>query len=125
MLSVVESADYNWKAVQLGMWKVANDPLGNAYELLAFYPGEICAKTGTSQLGELKTNNAIFICYAPAKEPEVAVAIVAERGAEGKANVQNSKRNLDTYLQSPTEPARPKEKMRFYAKSLQSMRQTL
>ena len=31
--------------------KVANDPIGNAYEVLAFYPSEICAKTGTSQLG--------------------------------------------------------------------------
>jgi penicillin-binding protein 2 len=98
VLSTVKSADYNWKAVQLGMWKVANDPIGNAYEMLAFYPGEICAKTGTSQLGELKTNNAIFICYAPAKEPEVAVAIVAERGSEGKAMSRIAREILDTYF---------------------------
>ena len=98
VLSTVESADYNWVAVQYGMWKVANDPLGNAYEQLSFYPGEICAKTGTSQLGKLKTNNAIFICYAPAKDPEVALAIVAERGAEGKAMSRIAREILDSYF---------------------------
>lgn len=98
VLSKVESAEYNWKAVQKGMWKVANDPLGNAYEQLSFYPGEICAKTGTSQLGKLKTNNAIFICYAPAQNPQVAVAIVAERGAEGKAMSRIAREILDSYF---------------------------
>ena len=56
------------------------------------------AKTGTSQLGEDKTNNAIFMCYAPFDDPEIAIAIVVERGQSG-ANLSKMARNvLDAYF---------------------------
>lgn len=98
VLSTVETADYNWAAVHEGMYLVANDPNGTAYTVMYGYPGGVAAKTGTSQLGEGKTNNAIFICYAPYDDPEIAIAIVVERGGAG-SNLTGIARNiLDAYF---------------------------
>ena len=106
VLSTVESADYNWAAVQQGMYEMANNVNSSGTSVyLALhdysYNGvslPVAAKTGTSQLGENKTNNAIFMCYAPFDDPQIAVSIVVERGAAG-ANLANIAKNvLDAYF---------------------------
>ncbi len=76
VLSTVETSDYNWAAVQKGMYLVANDRAGSAYETFGDYGVKVAAKTGTAQLGDNQVNNAIFICYAPYDNPKVAVAVV-------------------------------------------------
>jgi len=43
------------------------------------------AKTGTAQLGDNKTNNGVFVCFAPFDEPEIAVAVVIEHAGAGAA----------------------------------------
>lgn len=105
-LSTVDSADYNWAAVQRGMYLMANDITSSSstvYYALSNYSYNgvslpVAAKTGTSQLGEDKTNNAIFMCYAPFDDPEIAIAIVVERGQSG-ANLSKMARNvLDAYF---------------------------
>ena len=106
VLSAVDSADYNWAAVQRGMYLMANDITSSSntvYYTLGNYSYNgvslpVAAKTGTSQLGEGKTNNAIFMCYAPFDDPEIAIAIVVERGQSG-ANLSKMARNvLDAYF---------------------------
>ena len=106
VLSTVDSADYNWAAVQRGMYLLANDITSSSstvYYALSNYSYNgvslpVAAKTGTSQLGEDKTNNAIFMCYAPFDDPEIAIAIVVERGQSG-ANLSKMARNvLDAYF---------------------------
>ena len=106
VLSTVDSADYNWAAVQRGMYLMANDITSSSntvYYTLGNYGYNgvslpVAAKTGTSQLGEGKTNNAIFMCYAPFDDPEIAIAIVVERGQSG-ANLSKMARNvLDAYF---------------------------
>lgn len=106
VLSTVDSADYNWAAVQRGMYLMANDITSSSstvYYALSNYSYNgvslpVAAKTGTSQLGEDKTNNAIFMCYAPFDDPEIAIAIVVERGQSG-ANLSRMARNvLDAYF---------------------------
>ncbi|MEG1789334.1 MAG: penicillin-binding transpeptidase domain-containing protein [Oscillospiraceae bacterium] len=98
VLSTVESADYNWTAVQEGMYLVANDSAGSAYIDFFGYPIGVAAKTGTAQLGEGKTNNAIFMCYAPYDNPEIAIAVVMERGGSGSALCPIAREIMDTYL---------------------------
>jgi penicillin-binding protein 2 len=44
VLSTVESADYNYAAVQYGMYLVANDPVGSAYADLFGYQVDVAAK---------------------------------------------------------------------------------
>lgn len=105
-LSTVETADYNWAAVQRGMYLMANDISSSSltvYYALGNYSYNgvslpVAAKTGTSQLGEDKTNNAIFMCYAPFDDPQIAISIVVERGQSG-ANLSSMARNvLDAYF---------------------------
>ena len=98
VLSTVTTEDYNWTAVQEGMYLVANDPAGSAYADFYGYKVPVAAKTGTAQLGEDKTNNAIFICYAPYDDPQVAVAVVVERGGAGSSLGAIAREILDAYL---------------------------
>ena len=115
VMSTVDSADYNWNAVQYGMYLFTHDINGSSSEAYyAFnnysYNGEsigVAAKSGTSQLGENLTNNALFICYAPYDDPEIAVAIVVERGRAGSALTNIAKDVLDAYfsLSNPSNSA--------------------
>lgn len=98
VLSTVDSADYNWSAVQEGMYLVANDPLGSGYSTFFGYQVPVACKTGTAQLGTDKTNNGIFMCYAPYDDPEIAIAVVAERGGSGSATASIAKEVLDAYF---------------------------
>ncbi|HBD86209.1 MAG TPA: penicillin-binding protein [Clostridiales bacterium] len=98
VLSTVSSPDYNYAAVQYGMYLVANDPAGSAYADLFGYPVDVAAKTGTAQLGKGKTYNAIFICYAPYDDPEIAIAIVLERGVAGSNLCSIARDVLDSYF---------------------------
>ncbi len=106
VLSTVDSPDYNWAAVQYGMYLMANDPNSSSFEVyqtLGYYSynGErigVAAKSGTSQLGEALSPNSIFMCYAPYDDPEIAIAIVIERGASGAKAVNIAKDILDAYF---------------------------
>ena len=106
VMSTVDSADYNWAAIQYGMYLMANDPNSSSfdvYQTLGYYSynGErigVAAKSGTSQLGEALSPNSIFMCYAPYDDPEIAIAIVIERGASGAKAVNIAKDILDAYF---------------------------
>ena len=106
VLSTVDSADYNWAAVQNGMYQMANSPLSSSpavYRVLGGYSYngeriEVAAKSGTAQRGEGRTNNGIFICYAPYDDPEIAVAIVVARAQAGANLVNIAKDVLDAYF---------------------------
>ena len=42
------------------------------------------AKTGSAQTGA-EVANGVFVCFAPFDDPEIAVAIVIEKGGSGAA----------------------------------------
>ena len=44
---------------------------------------EVAGKTGTAEIGKDKTPNAWFIAFAPADNPQVALAIMLENGGQG------------------------------------------
>lgn len=86
-------------AVKLGMYNVANSPYGGtAYNLFGRYPVKIAAKTGTSQIGEGITSNGVFVCYAPYDNPEIAIAVVVEKGNAGGSVGVVVKDILDYYF---------------------------
>ncbi|MCQ2558288.1 MAG: hypothetical protein MJ135_04115 [Oscillospiraceae bacterium] len=99
--SVVESADYNWDAVHQGMFLVANDWSNEAVSKY-FIPlpnsRKVAAKTGTAQKGEGIINDGIFICYAPFHNPEIAIAIVVERGGAGANCAFMARQMMDVYF---------------------------
>lgn len=50
-------------------------------------PVTVGCKTGTSQVAA-KTANAVFVCFAPYDDPQIALCLVAEQGASGSSLAQ-------------------------------------
>lgn len=92
VLSKVESPQYNWDAIHEGMRLVGESTM-RSYTMTT-----VAAKTGTAQKGEYVTNDAVFICYAPYDDPEIAVAIVVQRGAAGSNCAPIAKEILEAYF---------------------------
>ena len=100
VLSEIDSAEYNWVAIHNGMFKVLHDWSVNEANAKwwADCAWEVAGKTGTAQKGEGITNDGIFMCYGPFENPEVAIAVVVERGGAG-ANTQFMARQvMDAYI---------------------------
>lgn len=99
VMSTVESAEYNWAAVHEGMWQVLNDYINEKnVNVWVDCQWRVAGKTGTAQKGEDIQNDGIFMCYAPYKDPEVAIFVVVERGGAG-ADVQFIARHImDAYI---------------------------
>ena len=98
LLNTVKSDERNYKAVQYGMYLVANSANGTAYSTFYDYPVAVAAKTGSAQRGEGSTANACFVCYAPYDDPQVAVAVVVEKGAAGSSIAVLAREVLDAYF---------------------------
>lgn len=99
VMSTVETGQYNWDAVHEGMYKVLNDYI-NEKNVLQWVDcaWTVAGKTGTAQKGEGIQNDGLFLCYAPYKNPEVAIFVVVERGGAG-ADVQFiARRIMDAYI---------------------------
>ena len=99
VMSTVESAEYNWAAVHEGMWQGLNDYINEKnVNVWVDCQWRVAGKTGTAQKGEGIQNDGIFMCYAPYKDPEVAIFVVVERGGAG-ADVQFIARHImDAYI---------------------------
>ena len=74
---------------------------GNAGTVFANYPVSIACKTGTAETSTGKNGtepNLSFICYAPADDPEIAVAVMIEQGNTGNYAKNVAKDILDQYF---------------------------
>lgn len=104
--SVYEMSDEAYLAVSEGMILSAEEGTGRTY--LWDYPVQVAAKTGTAQHGSGGSDNASFICYAPADDPQIAIAIYVEKGAQGGNLGQIARAMLDAYFATdnatPTTP---------------------
>lgn len=71
--------DSTWDAIHEGMYRVINNSasLSALYKELNF---KVAGKTGTAQESKLKMNHALFISYAPFKNPEISVTVVIPNG---------------------------------------------
>ena len=70
------------------------DPFGESY-----YPITVAAKTGTAQHGDgTSSDNASLVCYAPAEDPQIAVAIYVENGAVGGKLANIAMKVFDQYF---------------------------
>ncbi len=66
------------------------------------YPVEMVCKTGTAETGfedsRKEFSNGLFICYAPKDNPEVALALVVEKGEWGSSTVEIAKKIMAAYF---------------------------
>ena len=86
-----------WELIHTGMIGVANDPAGTAYNYLHGYEPMVAAKTGTTETGSANPD-AVFICFAPAEDPEIAVAVVVDKGQRGALLANIAVKVLDYYF---------------------------
>lgn len=99
----------NWRAAIEGMIAVVNAPTGTARAIGVDAPFTIAGKTGTAQRvssrephqGELARhlrNQALFICFAPAENPQIVLVLVVEGGGSGsRAAAPIARRILDAW----------------------------
>ena len=72
------------------MVKVVTSGTGTAAQIDGV---DVAGKTGTAELGKGEPD-AWFICFAPAQDPKVAVAVVVENGGEGGVTAAPIARNV-------------------------------
>ena len=99
VLNEFEDKEYI-EIIQEGMLLVTRSKDGTAYRTFGDYPIDVAAKTGTVELDEQERNNGVFVCYAPADNPEIAISIVIERGGSGSAVMDIAKTIFDYYFGS-------------------------
>lgn len=81
VLSTIEIQDKNLKAVKAGMLALTTEgSVKRAFQDLGVQVG---AKTGSAQVSAKTNSNAVFVCFAPFDDPQIAVALVVERGGSG------------------------------------------
>ena len=85
IVSTFEISDETFKTYMEGMYKVANVSGGTGYSNLKDCVVEVAAKTGTAEhgLGQKYSDHGALVCFAPADDPEIAIAIYGEKAAHG------------------------------------------
>lgn len=96
VLSTVDIAPATLAAVKKGMGDLTA-PGGSLYKYFEQCVVTAGAKTGSAQTGE-KVANGVFICFAPFDEPEIAVAVVIEKGGSGSALATTAVNILNAYF---------------------------
>jgi len=76
---------------------------GTASDVFGEYPVAIACKTGTGETSDHPESggtqaNLSFICYAPADNPEIAIAVMMEHGNKGNYAQNVAKDILDQYF---------------------------
>jgi penicillin-binding protein 2 len=78
-------SDANYKAIVDGMVMVTQEIDGTAFMAYRHYPIKVAAKTGTADDNPTRSAHAAFICFAPADDPQIAIAVYVEHGGHGNA----------------------------------------
>ena len=96
VLSQVEISASTLSAVKEGMYNLTSSgSLARYFKDCVVSAG---AKTGTAQINADTTNNGVFVCFAPYDDPEIALAIVIERGGSGSALASTAVEILNAYF---------------------------
>jgi len=73
----------------------ASGPSGTA-RIFSYYPVTVASKTGTPETSDLC--NSVFIAFAPAEDPEIAIAVVIENGWHGFTSAPVARDIFDAYF---------------------------
>lgn len=98
ILSTCQISDDAYYAYTNGMRMAVNQNIGTVYSYLWNYPVKVAAKTGTAQHGAGGSDNASFVCYAPYDDPQIAIAVFVEKGAQGGNLANVAKAIMDVYF---------------------------
>ena len=83
IMSELKISDATYNAYVEGMVNVISGSRGTARETMKGLGVTVAGKTGTAQTGMLGSDHGAFICFAPAEDPEIAIAVYGEKAAHG------------------------------------------
>ena len=92
-LNTVEMSESTINAITKGMHDLTTGSLAGAFDKCVVSAG---AKTGSAQVGT-EIANGVFVAYAPYENPEIAVAIVIEKGGAGAALASTAVEIINAY----------------------------
>ncbi len=92
--NVVEMSESTINAITKGMHDLTTGSLASAFANCVVSAG---AKTGSAQVGT-EIANGVFVAYAPYEDPEIAVAIVIEKGGAGAALASTAVEIINAYF---------------------------
>lgn len=108
----------DWDSMTTAMVNVNHAPYGTARASAAGAPYKIAGKTGTAQvlgigqkevynaakIAQYHRDHALFVAFAPAEAPQLAVAVIVENGNSGSGTAAPIARKIfDAYLIPPVE----------------------
>ncbi len=103
VLSTVNASEDTFDVLREGMLMASR--YGSASYVFGNYRIPVCSKTGTAQISEDTVNNAVFIAFAPMEDPEIALAVVVENGANGYYLAEVARDIFDWYFTREPEAA--------------------
>lgn len=83
VLSKLQMSETAINAYKDGMRLAVTSWDGTCHGLFGDYPVAVCAKTGTAEHGSGGSDNAAYVLFAPMDDPQIAIAIYVEKGAQG------------------------------------------
>ncbi len=98
VISDMNMTDYTYETVLSGMLQSSQDSSGFVWGDFGI---EVASKTGTPQT-TTKTVNSTFICFAPADDPQIAIAVIIEKGWQGYTAAPVAKEILQYYFGTET-----------------------
>lgn len=108
VLDTLDIDPENLAVVKAGMHDLATT--GSLKNYFSRLNVEVAAKTGSAQVAG-STSNAVFVCFAPYDDPEIAIALVAEKGGSGSSLAGLAAEIMDYYFngepEKEEEPAAP------------------
>ena len=96
VLNQLDIEPENLAAVTEGMLRVTTEGSAKAY--FADLGVQVAAKTGSAQVSSETESNALFVCFAPYEDPEIALAIVVEKGGSGSTLANIAAEILEYYF---------------------------
>lgn len=98
VMSTLEISDEAFQTYTKGMMLVSQE--GTASGTFYNYPIAVCSKTGTAQHSDASTesDHGSFICYAPANDPQIAIAVFGEKTNGGSPLAPVAKAILDVFF---------------------------
>jgi len=114
--AAVDVSRENFELIVQALWGVCNEPGGTGHALRR-KEADVCGKTGTAQVIGLPEgtdarqvvfpyeyrDHALFVCFAPKDNPEIAVVVVVEHGGHGAtAAAPVARKVIDAYFANRT-----------------------
>ncbi|MBP7402582.1 MAG: hypothetical protein KBA30_08195 [Clostridia bacterium] len=98
-------------AIRTGMVSICHTPGGAGYRFFKDFPYKVALKTGTAEFGTSSINtNGLLISYAPADDPQIAIAHVINKDSAGSMIIDMHYEMYKTYFLDKYEsPSRVEE----------------